>query len=122
MHYAFDLWMTQTHPYLPWCRYADDGLAHCRNEQQAEALEAELGAPLAACGLQMHPTKTKIVYCRDQRRRGEYPNVVFDFLGYQFRLREGCRSDCPGADEPRSHKFREVPAEAAMPFACKASL
>ncbi|RWB91454.1 MAG: reverse transcriptase, partial [Mesorhizobium sp.] len=50
-------------------------------------LKAELGARLAACGLQMHPTKTKIVYCKDQRRRGKYPNVVFDFLGYQFRPR-----------------------------------
>ncbi|MER8752591.1 reverse transcriptase/maturase family protein [Mesorhizobium sp. M1050] len=80
MHYAFDLWMTRTHPDLPWCRYADDGLVHCRNEQRAEALKAELGARRVACGLQMHPTKTKIVYCKDQRRRGEYPNVVFDFL------------------------------------------
>ena len=87
MHYAFDLWMTRTHPDLPWCRYADDGLVHCRSEQQAEAFKVELGARLAACGLQMHPTKTKIVYCKDQRRRGKYPNVVFDFLGYQFRPR-----------------------------------
>ncbi|MET3523832.1 reverse transcriptase domain-containing protein [Mesorhizobium abyssinicae] len=84
MHYAFDLWMTRTNPDLPWCRYADDGLVHCRNEQQAEALKAELGARLLACGLQMHPTKTKIVYCKDQRRKGEYPNVVFDFLGYHI--------------------------------------
>ncbi|MER8438793.1 reverse transcriptase domain-containing protein [Mesorhizobium sp. M1312] len=87
MHYAFDLWMTRTHPDLPWCRYADDGHVYCRNEQQAEALQAELRARLAACGLQMHPTKTKIVYCKDQRRRGEYPNVVFDFLGYPAATR-----------------------------------
>lgn len=88
MHYTFDLWMTRTHPDLPWCRYADDGLVHCRSEQQAEALKAELGARLAECGLQMHPTKTKIVYCKDNRREGKYSNVVFDFLGYQFRPRE----------------------------------
>jgi RNA-directed DNA polymerase len=87
MHYAFDLWMVRTHFDLPWCRYADDGLVHCRSEQQAEALKAELDSRLAACGLQMHPTKTKIVYCKDQRRRGKYPNVMFDFLGYQFRPR-----------------------------------
>jgi RNA-directed DNA polymerase len=36
MHYAFDVWMTRTHPELPWCRYADDGLLHCRSEQEAE--------------------------------------------------------------------------------------
>ena len=77
MHYAFDLWMTRTHPDLPWCRYADDGLVHCRSEQQAEALMAELDSRLAVCGLQMHPTKTKIVYCKDGRRRGCYANQAF---------------------------------------------
>jgi len=85
LHYAFDLWMARTHPDLPWCRYADDGLVHCRTEQEAEAIRAELQARLEVCGLQMHPTKTKIVYCRDNRRRRTYPSVKFDFLGYQFR-------------------------------------
>ena len=87
LHYTFDLWMTRTHPDLPWCRYADDGLVHCRTEQEAEALKAELQARLAECGLEMHPTKTKIVYCKDGKRKGRYPNVTFDFLGYQFRPR-----------------------------------
>ena len=87
LHYAFDLWMARTHPDLPWCRYADDGLVHCRTEKEAEALRAELQARLAVCGLQMHPTKTQIVYCKDNRRRRTYPNVKFDFLGYQFRPR-----------------------------------
>jgi len=87
LHYAFDHWMTRTHPGLPWCRYADDGLVHCRSEQEAEALKAELQARLAECGLEMHPAKTKIVYCKDGKRKGRYPNVTFDFLGYQFRPR-----------------------------------
>ena len=87
LHYAFDLWMTRTHPDLPWCRYADDGLVHCRTEQEAEALKAELQARLAECHLEMHPTKTKIVYCRDGKRNGNYPNVSFDFLGFCFRSR-----------------------------------
>jgi RNA-directed DNA polymerase len=87
LHYTFDLWMARTHPDLPWCRYADDGLVHCRTEQEAEAVKAELQSRLAVCGLQMHPTKTKIVYCKDNRRRRTYPNVKFDFLGYQFRPR-----------------------------------
>ena len=84
LHYAFDLWMKRTHPDLPWCRYADDGLVHCRTEQEAEALKAELQARLEECGLEMHPTKTKIVYCKDGKRKGKYPNVTFDFLGYHF--------------------------------------
>lgn len=87
MHYTFDLWMTRTHPDLPWCRYADDGLVHCRTEQEAEALKAELQARLAECRLEMHPTKTKIVYCRDRNRKDKHPNVKFDFLGYCFRPR-----------------------------------
>ncbi|WIW57160.1 hypothetical protein LRP31_33600 (plasmid) [Mesorhizobium mediterraneum] len=77
--------MKRTHPDLPWCRYADDGLVHCRTEQEAEAVKAALEARLAECQLEPHPTKTKIVYCRDSKRRG--PNVTFDFLGYCFRPR-----------------------------------
>jgi len=87
LHYAFDLWMERTHPDLPWCRYADDGLVHCRNEQEAQALKSELQARLAECRLEMHPTKTKVVYCKDRKRKGTYPNVRFDFLGYCFRPR-----------------------------------
>ena len=87
MHYTFDLWMARTHPDLPWCRYADDGLVHCRTKQEAEALKAELQARLAECHLEMHPTKTKVVYCKDGKRKGKYPNVKFDFLGYCFRPR-----------------------------------
>jgi RNA-directed DNA polymerase len=88
LHYAFDLWMTREHPGLPWCRYADDGLVHCRTEREAQALQATLQTRLEACGLQMHPEKTKIVYCKDNKRKGIYPNVTFDFLGYQFRPRQ----------------------------------
>ena len=75
MHYAFDLWTTRTHPDLPWCRYADDGLVHCRSERETEALRAELQARLAECHLELHPTKTKIVYCKDGNRKATYPNV-----------------------------------------------
>ena len=87
LHYAFDLWMTRTHPDLPWCRYADDGLVHCRSEHEAQVLKDALQARLAECGLELHPTKTKIVYCKDGKRRLAYPTVKFDFLGYCFRPR-----------------------------------
>jgi len=92
LHYTFDLWMARTHPDLPWCRYADDGLVHCWNEQEAQTLKAELQARLAECRLELHPTKTKIVYCKDSNRKGAYPNVQFDFLGYCFRPRMVRRS------------------------------
>jgi len=87
LHYAFDLWMERTYPDLPWCRYADDGLVHCRTEREAEAIKAALQARLAECQLEMHPTKTKIVYCKDGNRKRSHQNVKFDFLGYCFRPR-----------------------------------
>ncbi|MCL2661333.1 MAG: group II intron reverse transcriptase/maturase [Acidobacteriaceae bacterium] len=87
MHYTFDVWMARTHPDLPWCRYADDGLVHCRTEKEAEAVKAMLQARLVECHLEMHPTKSRIVYCKDKHRIGSYSNVTFDFLGYCFRPR-----------------------------------
>jgi len=87
MHYAFDTWMKREYPDLPWCRYADDGLAHCRSQAEAEQLRSALEERLHECGLQMHPVKTKIVYCKDGDRRGSYPVTSFDFLGFTFRAR-----------------------------------
>lgn len=87
LHYAFDLWMTRNYPDLPWCRYADDGLVHCRSEKEALALKAALQTRLAECHLELHPTKTQIIYCKDGKRKRQYPNVKFDFLGYCFRPR-----------------------------------
>lgn len=87
MHYTFDVWMTRSFPDLPWCRYADDGLVHCRTEAEADAVKTALQARLAACGLEMHPDKTQTVYCKDSNRKGSHPNTKFDFLGYEFRAR-----------------------------------
>jgi RNA-directed DNA polymerase len=69
LHYTFDVWMGRTFPDLPWCRYADDGLVHCRTEQEAQAVKAALQARLAECHLEMHPDKTQIVYCKDGSRK-----------------------------------------------------
>ena len=88
MHYTFDVWITRTFPDLCWCRYADDGLVHCRTEEEAIAVKAALQARLAVCGLEMHPDKTQIVYCKDASRSGSYPTTKFDFLGYEFRPRK----------------------------------
>ena len=70
LHYVFDIWMTRTFPGIPWCRYADDGLVHCKTEQEAQAIKAALAARLTACGLELHPDKTRIVYCKDGSRKG----------------------------------------------------
>ena len=87
LHYTFDLWIARTFPHLRWCRYADDGLVHCRTEKEARAVWIALNSRMAECCLELHPTKTKIVYCRDGRRKGKFENVAFDFLGYGFRPR-----------------------------------
>ena len=87
MHYVFDKWLEIKHPDIKWCRYADDGLVHCRTEAEAERMMNILDARFKECGLEMHPEKTKIVYCKDGCRRGEYPVISFDFLGYTFKPR-----------------------------------
>lgn len=87
LHYAFDLWMARKHPKIPFERYADDAVCHCRTRSEAEALQASLEARLASCGLVLHPTKTRVVYCKDTNRRDCHPNVTFDFLGYTFQPR-----------------------------------
>jgi hypothetical protein len=79
-------------------------LVHCRNEHEARTLKADLQARLAECRLELHPTKTKIVYCKDENRKGAYPNVGFDFLGYCFRPRTGVPGtiNCSVDSTPRS--------------------
>jgi RNA-directed DNA polymerase len=87
MHYAFDTWMDREHPGSPFERYADDIVAHCDTEQQAQDLRAAIAERLGALGLELHPDKTRIVYCKDTNRRGSYEHESFDFLGYSFRAR-----------------------------------
>jgi RNA-directed DNA polymerase len=87
LHYAFDMWMVRNFPDIPFERYADDVICHCRSEDQAMALRAALDARFTDCGLTLHPDKTKVVYCKDESRRASYPSVKFDFLGYTFRPR-----------------------------------
>jgi group II intron reverse transcriptase/maturase len=87
LHYAFDVWIARTFPNIPFERYADDIICHCRSEADARALWAALETRFTACGLTLHPQKTKIVYCKDMNRRGDFPDFSFDFLGFAFRPR-----------------------------------
>lgn len=92
LHYVFDQWMQRHHSIIPWCRYADDGLLHCETEQQAQQMLEELKQRFRECGLELHPDKTKIVYCKDGSRKKKYPSKSFDFLGYTFRGRR-CKNN-----------------------------
>jgi RNA-directed DNA polymerase len=87
LHYTFDAWIGREFPDNPWCRYADDGLVHCKSEAEARIIKARVGQRFAECGLELHPTKTTIVYCKDDNRRKEHQTTKFDFLGYTFRTR-----------------------------------
>jgi RNA-directed DNA polymerase len=87
MHYAFDRWMDRQHPGQPFERYADDIIAHCDTEEQARSLRVSIASRLGTFGLELHPDKTKVVYCKDGHRRGEAEHTSFDFLGYTFRAR-----------------------------------
>jgi RNA-directed DNA polymerase len=66
---------------------ADDAIVHCRTEAEAQEVRAAIAARFEECGLELHPEKTQIVYCKDGDRRRTYPNEKFDFLGYTFRPR-----------------------------------
>lgn len=87
MHYAFDEWLRRNFPHVQFARYADDAVVHARSLDEAEKLLDAIRDRLAACNLELHPEKTKIVYCEDDDRRGTYEHTSFDFLGYTFRPR-----------------------------------
>jgi len=87
LHYAFDKWMRKHYPGVMFERYADDAVCHCASEQIAKELKQALQLRFEQCGLKLHPDKTQVVYCKDSRRKGDYPQIKFDFLGYCFRPR-----------------------------------
>lgn len=88
MHYAFDTWLEREWPTVQFERFADDAVVHCATERQARQVWAGLSDRLGSVGLQLHPDKTKIVYCGDSNRRQEFELTLFTFLGYTFRPRE----------------------------------
>ena len=87
LHHAFDTWMSREHPDCPFERYADDIVLHCRTLEQAQEVQRSVEQRLRQCKLEAHPDKTRIVYCRDGRRRQDHEHIQFDFLGYSFRPR-----------------------------------
>jgi RNA-directed DNA polymerase len=87
LHYAIDAWVRREMRSVRLCRYADDGVIHCRSEVQARLVLTKLASRLRDCGLELHPEKTRIVYCKDVNRTADYPVTQFTFLGYTFRPR-----------------------------------
>ncbi|ONI88148.1 group II intron reverse transcriptase/maturase [Saccharothrix sp. ALI-22-I] len=93
MHYAFDRWLAREFPAVPFERYADDAVVHCTSLAQARKVLAALRERMAEVGLELHPDKTRIVYCKDSNRPGEFEHRSFTFLGFTFRPRRARRRD-----------------------------
>ena len=87
MHYALDRWVARNHPDVPFERYADDVVLHCRTRRQAHQMVDAIADRMAEVGLRLHPTKTKVVYCKDGKRRADHEHTEFTFLGFTFRAR-----------------------------------
>jgi RNA-directed DNA polymerase len=87
LHYAFDKWLEQKANTVKYVRYADDAIIHCKSKAHAERVLNQLQERMDVCNLELHPEKTKLVYCRDFKRQGRYKTVKFDFLGYSFQPR-----------------------------------
>jgi group II intron reverse transcriptase/maturase len=87
LHYAFDEFLAREFPAVRFERYADDAVVHCATERQAHQVRDALADRLGGLGLELHPDKTRVVYCQDDRRRGQYPCTSFTFLGFTFQPR-----------------------------------
>lgn len=121
LHYAFDEWMRIHHPQIRFERYADDVIVHCRTEAEAQVIHKAITERMTTCKLELHPQKTKIVYCKDSNRRGAYANEKFDFLGYTFRPRKAKTrsgtyfvSFSPGISDKARKSIREKIQEWAL--------
>src|ERR1039458_6610145 len=107
MHYAFDAWMDREHPRITFCRYVDDVVVHAVTLRQAERLRSAIAERMAEVGLQLHPVKTKIVYCKDNGRRGSHEHVsVVKCFGPTVFMNFGPRVE-PTADRIRRGGFVE---------------
>jgi group II intron reverse transcriptase/maturase len=84
LHYTFDIWMARKFSSIPFVRYADDMVIHCKSKAQAEYVLQEIQERLKACNLETNTEKTVVVYCKDYRRKDKNEQVSFDFLGFSF--------------------------------------
>jgi len=87
LHYAFDMWITKKYPEISFERYADDIILHCHTKVEAEEILLQITQRMEQCKLGLHPLKTKIVYCKDYKRKEPHKQVQFDFLGFSFQPR-----------------------------------
>jgi RNA-directed DNA polymerase len=87
LHHAFDMWMGRHFASNPFERYADDIIVHCNSEAEADHLLVSIRERLAGFGLELHPEKTKLVYCKSWKRKEQHEHNSFTFLSYSFQPR-----------------------------------
>jgi RNA-directed DNA polymerase len=87
LHYGLDKWLEKYHPQVKFVRYADDVVVHCQNQAQAQELLSAIKERLHQIRLRLNEEKTKIVYCKDYRRRQDHKQVQFGFLGFSYQPR-----------------------------------
>lgn len=88
LHYVFDKWMGINYPNIKFARYADDVIVHCPTKENAEQVLKAIKGRMLECKLELHPEKTKIVYCKDTHRKNDEDNIQFNFLGFSFQPRQ----------------------------------
>ncbi|MDQ3844744.1 MAG: group II intron reverse transcriptase/maturase [Bacteroidota bacterium] len=87
LHHCFDKWMDEVNPQIPFERYADDIVIHCSSKEEAGQLLEKLKVRMHQHELELHPDKTKIVYCKNYLRKDTHDNNSFTFLSYSFQPR-----------------------------------
>jgi group II intron reverse transcriptase/maturase len=88
LHYSLDQWLERHYPAVSFVRYADDIVLHCATEKEAQELLIALKTRLTEVKLRVNEVKTKIVYCKDYRRRALHDKTQFGFLGFSFQPRQ----------------------------------
>ena len=88
LHYSLDQWLEKHYPSVFFVRYADDIVLHCDTEKEAQELLIALKERLTQVKLRVNEAKTKIVYCKDYRRKAFHDKTQFGFLGFSFQPRE----------------------------------
>ena len=87
LHFTFDKWMQKHHSHIPFERYCDDIIIHCRTQREAEIMKVVIAERFRTCKLELNEDKTHVVYCKNSGHRDKHDKVSFDFLGHTFRPR-----------------------------------
>lgn len=88
LHYGLDKWLEKNYRQIKFVRYADDAVIHCKSKTEAEQMLSAIKERMKQIGLRLNETKTKIVYCKDYRRKQNHPQVQFGFLGFSYQPRQ----------------------------------